>query len=71
MMGLAISVTTRCAECVRYHLDGCRREGASREGIAEAVKTGVLARGSSPFPDPRSAFAALDARGRSMCPSES
>lgn len=31
LMGLAISVATRCDECVVYHLDGCAREEASRD----------------------------------------
>ena len=59
LMGLAISVATRCNECVLYHLDGCRREGASRVEIVEAIKIGVIAGGSITFPNARFAFAAL------------
>ena len=59
--GLAISVATRCDECVLYHLDGCRREGASREEIVEALKVGVIAGGSITFPTARFAFEALEA----------
>ena len=61
LMGLAISAATRCDECVLYHLDGCRREGASREEIVEALKVGVIAGGSITFPTARFAFEALEA----------
>ena len=60
LMGLGISVATRCDECVLYHLDGCRREGASRAEMVEAIKIGVVAGGSITFPNARFAFAALD-----------
>ena len=60
LMGLGISVATRCDECVLYHLDGCRREGASRAEIVEAIKIGVTAGGSITFPNARFAFKALE-----------
>ena len=60
LMGLGISVATRCDECVLYHLDGCKREGASREEIVEAIKVGVIAGGSITFPNARFAFEALE-----------
>lgn len=57
LMGLGISIATRCEECVLYHLDGCREE------IVEAIKIGVMAGGSITFPTARFAFAALDDEG--------
>ncbi|MDP9454830.1 MAG: carboxymuconolactone decarboxylase family protein [Actinomycetota bacterium] len=60
LMGLGISVAARCDECVLCHIDGCRREGASREEIVEAIKIGVIAGGSITFPNARFAFAALE-----------
>lgn len=63
LMGLAISIVTRCDECVLYHPDGCRREGAGQKEILEAIKIGVVAGGSITFPDARFAFAALDNGG--------
>lgn len=60
LMGLGISVATRCDECILYHLDGCSREGASREEILEAIKIGVIAGGCITFPNARFAFEALD-----------
>ena len=59
LMGLAISVTTRCDECVLYHLDGCFEENARRAEIVEAIKVGVIAGGSITLPTARFAFAAM------------
>lgn len=59
LMGLAISVATRCDECVLYHLHGCRKEGSSRAEIVEAIKIGVMAGGSITYPNARFAFAVL------------
>ena len=60
LMVLAISVATRCEECVLYHLDGCRREGASRAEIVESIKIGVMAGGSITYPTARLAFFILE-----------
>ena len=60
LMGMAISVATRCDECVLYHLDGCREQDASRAEIVEAIKIGVMAGGSITFPNARFAFAVLE-----------
>lgn len=59
IMGLAISVTTRCNECILYHLDGCVKEGASKAEIIEAIKVGVIAGGSITYPNARFAFEML------------
>ena len=60
LMGVAISIATRCDECVLYHLEGCRREDASRAEIVEAIKIGVMAGGSITYPNARFAFEVLD-----------
>jgi len=60
LMGVAISIVTRCDECVLYHLDGCREEGASRVEIVEAIKIGVMAGGSITYPNARFAFTVLE-----------
>lgn len=60
LMGLAISVTTRCNECIVYHLDGCIKEKSSRVEIVEAIKIGVMAGGSITYPNARFAFEVLD-----------
>jgi len=60
LMGLAISVTTRCDECILYHMDQCLNEKASKEEIIEAIKIGVMAGGSITFPNARFAFQVLE-----------
>lgn len=62
LMGLAISVATRCNECILYHLGGCEREAANREEIVETIKIGVMASGSITMPNARFAFEVLSER---------
>lgn len=60
LMGLAISVTTRCNECILYHMDQCIEEQASKAEIIEAIKIGVMAGGSITYPNARFAFQVLE-----------
>ena len=56
LMGLAISLTTRCNECILYHLEGCLNAKANLSEIVEAIKIGVIAGGSITYPNARFAF---------------
>ena len=56
LMGLAISVVTRCNECILYHLGGCVKAGANKKEIFEAIKIGVIGGGSITYPNARFAF---------------
>jgi AhpD family alkylhydroperoxidase len=56
LMGLAISVVTRCNECILYHLGGCVNAGADKNEILEAIKIGVIGGGSITYPNARFAF---------------
>ncbi len=56
LMGLAISVVTRCNECILYHLGGCVNAGASKMEILEAIKIGIIGGGSITYPNARFAF---------------
>lgn len=38
LMGLAISILSRCDECICYHIEGCINSGASKDEIIEAIK---------------------------------
>lgn len=60
LIGLAISVATRCDECMAYHLQGCQREGVKRAAVVEAIKLGVIAGGSLTYPTARAAFSVLE-----------
>lgn len=59
LMGFAISVATRCNECILYHINGCINSGVSKEELVEAIKIGVIAGGSIAYPNVRFAFEML------------
>ena len=56
LTGLAISVLSRCDECILYHLQGCLKETASHQEVIEAIKLAVIAGGSLTYPSARLAF---------------
>lgn len=59
LTGLAISVLSRCEECVLYHIHGCLKEKTTKEQMVEAIKLGVVAGGSITYPTARFAFGLL------------
>ena len=61
LTGLSISVATSCNECVEYHIEGALDAGADREQLIEAIKIGVIGRGSVTYPTARHAFSLLEA----------
>lgn len=60
LMGLAISVVSRCNECICYHIEGCLNAKASMDEIIEAVKIGVIGGGSITYPNARFAMQVLE-----------
>ncbi len=56
LMGLAISVSTRCDECILYHLKNCLDCNANKAEIIETIKIGIMAGGSITYPNARFAF---------------
>ncbi len=59
LMGLSISIVSKCDECILYHIQGCLKEGASKEEIIETIKISVIGGGSVLFPHARYAFKIL------------
>ncbi len=59
LMGLSISILTRCEECILYHIQGCLAENATKQEIVEAIKIGVVGGGSITYPSARFTFKAL------------
>ncbi|WKB36139.1 carboxymuconolactone decarboxylase family protein [Terrilactibacillus sp. S3-3] len=59
LMGLAISVTTKCNPCILYHIKGSIKTGSSKAEMVEAIKTGVIAGGTLTYPNARFAFEML------------
>lgn len=60
LMGLAISVVSRCNECICYHIEGCLNANANIDEIIEAVKIGVIGGGSITYPNARFAMQVLE-----------
>ena len=52
LMGLAISILSRCDECIN--------SGASKDEIIEAIKIGVIGGGSITYPNARFAIKILE-----------
>lgn len=59
LMGLAISIATRCDECVQYHMSCCMERTVDRAKIVEAIRIAVMAGGSLTYPQARLAFRVL------------
>ncbi|MGP7815768.1 carboxymuconolactone decarboxylase family protein [Niallia sp. 01092] len=49
-MGLAISIVSRCDECICYHMEGCLNAGATIDEIMETLKIGVIGAARSLIP---------------------
>ena len=60
LMGLAISVVSRCNECICYHMECCINVEASVEEIMEAIKIGVIGGGSITYLNARFAMKVLE-----------
>ena len=59
-MGLAISIVSRCNECICYHLESCKNAGATIDEIMGTLKIGVIGGGSITYPNKRFAMYALE-----------
>lgn len=60
LMGLAISVVTRCNECILYHLETSMNAEATLDEIMEAIKIGVIGGGSITYPNARFALKMIE-----------
>ncbi|MEV0585521.1 carboxymuconolactone decarboxylase family protein [Nonomuraea sp. NPDC050310] len=60
LMGLVISVTKDCEECVYYHLEQCAQEGVGRDQVLEALHLAMVGSGSVTVPLLRRAIAFMD-----------
>ncbi len=59
LLGLVASLVLRCDDCVTYHLERCREEGATREELLEVLNIGLVVGGSITIPHLRRAFGCL------------
>ncbi len=53
------ALVLRCDDCVTYHLERCREEGATREELLEVLNIGLVVGGSITIPHLRRAFGRL------------
>ena len=66
LLGLVASAVLRCDDCVKYHLEKCRDEGASKEEVMETLSIATLVGGTIVIPHLRRAYEyweALEAQG--------
>ena len=56
LTGLAISVLSKCEECIAYHLQNCKELECTKQEVVEAIKMGVIGGGSITYPWARKAI---------------
>ena len=60
LLGLVASAVLRCDDCVKYHLEGSKKNGASREEIMETLGIATLVGGTIVIPHLRRAYEYLE-----------
>jgi AhpD family alkylhydroperoxidase len=55
MLGLVASMTLRCDDCIRYHLDKCHALGVTTDEIMEVMNVALVVGGSIVIPHLRRA----------------
>jgi AhpD family alkylhydroperoxidase len=61
LIGLTCSLVLRCDDCVKYHLEHCKRVGLTNEEIIEAMSIANLVGGTIVIPHLRRAYEYLEA----------
>ncbi|MGB5238511.1 MAG: carboxymuconolactone decarboxylase family protein [Flavobacteriaceae bacterium] len=56
LLGLVASAVLRCDDCVKYHLEKCRDEGATTSEIMETLSIATLVGGTIVIPHLRRAY---------------
>ncbi|MCC6475969.1 carboxymuconolactone decarboxylase family protein [bacterium] len=60
MLGLVSSMVLRCDDCIRYHLQQCRKEGVTRAEFFDIFSVALVVGGSIVIPHLRRAVEFLD-----------
>lgn len=66
-MGLAISIISRCDECICYHMEGCLNARVTNDEIMETAKVAVIGSDSITYPNARFAIHALEEFTEHFC----
>lgn len=56
LLGLVASAVLRCDDCVKYHLEGSKKQGATKEEVMETLGIATLVGGTIVVPHLRRAF---------------
>ena len=56
LLGLVASAVLRCDDCVKYHLESSKKEGASKEEVMETLSIATLVGGTIVIPHLRRAY---------------
>ena len=56
LLGLVASAVLRCDDCVKYHLESSKNEGATKEEVLETLGIATLVGGTIVVPHLRRAF---------------
>ncbi|PRX35377.1 alkylhydroperoxidase AhpD family core domain-containing protein [Meinhardsimonia xiamenensis] len=49
LIALAIGISTRCVDCIGFHIKGAARAGATREEVAETISVAVMMGGGPAY----------------------
>ena len=60
LIGLTISIMSRCEEFILYHLEECQKADVTRDEVMEVVKMTVIGGGSVLYPFARKVLKLLD-----------
>ena len=56
---VAVSIVSKCEECIEYHIKECLKANSSAPEIIDAIKMGLMAGGSVSYPYVRHSFKVL------------
>jgi AhpD family alkylhydroperoxidase len=60
LMGLAVSLSLRCKDCILYHIDKSLEAGATVEELNESMNIALVVAGSIVIPELRFALTAIE-----------
>ena len=56
LLGLVASTVLRCDDCIKYHLESCKKVGVSKEKVLETLSIATLIGGTIVIPHLRRAY---------------
>lgn len=56
LLGLTASIVLRCDDCVKYHLESCKKAGLNNNEVTEALSIATLVGGTIVIPHLRKAY---------------